>query len=158
MTEPAAQKNNTSLWPRTDPDGVRRAAKKQSEAVGNLYAAYQGPLGIHLRGKFHAYPAILSHWEDLLSDFTQKKILADGWLAGLNADVFTAVLPALRRTFGEFEPPERRAIGQKAALLDGSGRGPVAVADADDDLDHERAALATGAVALILGWPALVTS
>jgi hypothetical protein len=84
--------------------------------------------------------------------------LADGWLAGLSADAFTAVLPALRRTFGEFAPPERRAIGQKAALLDGSGRGPVAVADADDDLDHERAALATGAVALILGWPALVTS
>src|SRR5438876_1951798 len=86
MTEPAAQKNNTSLWPRTDPDGVRRAAKKQSEAVGNLYAAYQGPLGIHLRGKFHAYPAILSHWEDLLSDFTQKKILADGWLARWDAE------------------------------------------------------------------------
>ncbi|HEY1002913.1 MAG TPA: DUF5682 family protein, partial [Streptosporangiaceae bacterium] len=50
--------------------------------------------------------------------------LADGWLAGLSADAFTAVLPALRRTFGEFAPPERRAIGQKTALLDGSGRGP----------------------------------
>ena len=78
--------------------------------------------------------------------------LADGWLAGLSADAFTAVLPALRRTFGEFAPPERRAIGQKAALLDGSGRGPVVVADAGDDLDSERAALAAGAVALILGW------
>jgi Family of unknown function (DUF5682) len=79
--------------------------------------------------------------------------LADGWLAGLSADAFTAVLPALRRTFGEFAPPERRAIGQKAALLDGSGRGPVAIADRDDDLDQERAALAAGAAALILGWP-----
>jgi hypothetical protein len=78
--------------------------------------------------------------------------LADGWLAGLTADAFTAVLPALRRTFGEFAPPERRAIGQKAALLDGSGRGPVVVADAGDDLDQERAALAAGAAALILGW------
>jgi hypothetical protein len=78
--------------------------------------------------------------------------LADGWLAGLTADAFTAVLPALRRTFGEFAPPERRAIGQKAALLDGSGRGPVVVADAGDDLDSERAALAAGAAALILGW------
>ena len=79
--------------------------------------------------------------------------LADGWLAGLSADAFTAVLPALRRTFGEFAPPERRAIGQKAALLDGSGRGPVVVADASEDLDSERAALAARAVALILGWP-----
>jgi hypothetical protein len=77
--------------------------------------------------------------------------LADGWLAGLSADAFTVVLPALRRTFGEFAPPERRAIGQKAALLDGSGRGPVVVADDGDDLDQERAALAAGAAALILG-------
>jgi len=77
--------------------------------------------------------------------------LADGWLAGLTADAFTAVLPALRRTFGEFAPPERRAIGQQAALLDGSGRGPVVVADAGDELDQERAALAVGAAALILG-------
>jgi hypothetical protein len=77
--------------------------------------------------------------------------LADGWLAGLSADAFTAVLPALRRTFGEFAPPERRAIGQQAARLDGSGRGPVVVADHGDDLDPERAALATGAAALILG-------
>ena len=84
--------------------------------------------------------------------------LADGWLAGLSADAFTAVLPALRRTFGEFAPPERRAIGQKTALLDGSGRGPVVVADAGEDLDSGRAALAAGAAALILGWPPLVTS
>jgi hypothetical protein len=84
--------------------------------------------------------------------------LADGWLAGLSADAFTAVLPALRRTFGEFAPPERRAIGQKAALLDGSGRGPVVVADADEDLDSERAMLAARGAALILGWPPLVTS
>jgi hypothetical protein len=76
--------------------------------------------------------------------------LADGWLAGLTADAFSAVLPALRRTFGGFAPPERRAIGQKAALLDGSGRGTVVVADRDDDLDSERAALAVGAAALIL--------
>jgi hypothetical protein len=77
--------------------------------------------------------------------------LADGWLAGLSADAFAAVLPALRRTFGGFAPPERRAIGQQAARLDGSGRGPAVVASAADDLDQERAALAAGAVAFILG-------
>jgi hypothetical protein len=79
--------------------------------------------------------------------------LADGWLAGLTADAFTAVLPALRRTFGAFAPPERRAIGQKAARLDGSGRRPAAKAAPGDGLDPGRAALATRAVALILGWP-----
>ncbi len=84
--------------------------------------------------------------------------LADGWLAGLSADAFAAVLPALRRTFGEFAPPERRAIGQQAARLDGSGRRPAVVASAADGLDEERAALAAGAVALILGWPQAVAS
>ena len=83
--------------------------------------------------------------------------LVDGWLAGLSADAFAAVLPALRRTFGGFAPPERRAIGQQAARLMkgdgevGGGRGPAVVASAADDLDEERAALATGAVAFILG-------
>ena len=79
--------------------------------------------------------------------------LVDGWLAGLSADAFAAVLPALRRTFGGFGPPERRAIGQQAARLDGTGRGTAVVASAGDDLDQERAALATRAAALILGWP-----
>jgi hypothetical protein len=86
---------------------------------------------------------LLGHDDRLLA-------LVDGWLAGLTADAFSAVLPALRRTFGGFAPPERQAIGQKAARLDGSGRGPVAVADRGDDLDQERAALAVGAAALIL--------
>ena len=91
--------------------------------------------------------------------------LADGWLAGLSADAFAAVLPALRRTFGEFAPPERRAIGQQATRLMkrdeevGGGRRRSAVAaSAADGLDEERAALAAGAVALILGWPRAVAS
>jgi hypothetical protein len=77
--------------------------------------------------------------------------LADGWLAGLSADAFAAVLPALRRTFGEFAPPERRAIGDKAARLDGSGQSRIMAASADDDLDEDRAAIAVRAVAAILG-------
>ncbi|MGH3201478.1 MAG: DUF5682 family protein [Streptosporangiaceae bacterium] len=77
--------------------------------------------------------------------------LADGWLAGLSADAFAAVLPALRRTFGEFAPPERRAIGDKATRLDGSGRPLALAVSADDDLDRDRAAIAVRAVAAILG-------
>jgi hypothetical protein len=76
--------------------------------------------------------------------------LADGWLAGLGADAFAGVLPALRRTFGGFAPPERRAIGEKAARLDGTGRRPAPAA-ADDDLDTGRAVIAVRAVAAILG-------
>jgi hypothetical protein len=84
--------------------------------------------------------------------------LADGWLAGLSEDAFAAVLPALRRTFGEFAPPERQAIGAKAARLDGSGRAPAALAEAGaqagEDLDEDRAAIAVRAVAAILRLPA----
>ena len=76
--------------------------------------------------------------------------LADGWLAGLSASAFAAVLPALRRTFGEFAPPERRAIGDKAMRLDGSGRPPALAAPAADDLDEDRAAIAVRTVAAIL--------
>jgi Family of unknown function (DUF5682) len=80
--------------------------------------------------------------------------LADGWLAALSADDFRAVLPALRRTFGAFAPPERRAIGERAARLDGSGRVPAPAAVAAD-LDEERAMLVIGSVARILGVPVL---
>jgi Family of unknown function (DUF5682) len=75
--------------------------------------------------------------------------LTDGWLAGLDAGTFQAVLPALRRTFGAFAPPERRAIGEQAARLDRDGGGEAAAAG--DDFDRERAAAAVRTVAGILG-------
>ena len=68
------------------------------------------------------------------------------------------MLPALRRTFGGFAPPERRAIGEKAARLDGSGRPAVRAASPDDDLDAERAAIGVRAVAAILGLPAATSA
>jgi hypothetical protein len=77
--------------------------------------------------------------------------LADAWLAGLSADAFAAVLPALRRTFGQFAPPERRAIGDKAARLDGRNGPPVIPVAPDDDLDQDRAAIAVRTVAALLG-------
>ncbi len=86
---------------------------------------------------------LLVHDERLLG-------LADSWLAGLSDDTFQTVLPALRRTFGSFLPPERRAIGERAARLDGSGRPAPASGD-EDDIDAERAAIGTQAVKLILG-------
>ena len=89
---------------------------------------------------------LLVHDDKLLS-------LADGWLAGLTEDAFAAVLPALRRTFGGFAPPERQVIGEKAGRLDGSGLAPAVVTDADDELDEDRAAVAVRAVAAILGLP-----
>jgi hypothetical protein len=86
---------------------------------------------------------LLVHDEKLLA-------LTDTWLAGLADETFETVLPALRRTFGAFLPPERRAIGERAARLDGTGR-PARSSSAGEDLDAERAAIATRTVALILG-------
>jgi hypothetical protein len=76
--------------------------------------------------------------------------LTDTWLAGLDADTFQAVLPALRRTFGTFAPPERRAIGERAITLT---RAPARTAapQAQDDYDTDRAAPAVRTVAEILG-------
>ena len=80
--------------------------------------------------------------------------LTDSWLAGLDADTFQAVLPALRRTFGTFAPPERRAIGERAVRLT-SGPAPDTSSEPADDYDTERAAAAVRTVAEILGLPIL---
>ncbi|MEV4757360.1 DUF5682 family protein [Micromonospora sp. NPDC049559] len=63
--------------------------------------------------------------------------LVDEWLTGVDGDTFTEVLPLLRRAFGTFAAPERRAIGER--VRQGTpGAGPGATAGAP--LDHERAA------------------
>ena len=41
----------------------------------------------------------------------------DEWLVELPADLFTELLPLIRRAFSEFQPPERRAMGEKAKHL-----------------------------------------
>jgi len=128
----------------TDEAGVRMSRALSAAAPAPAAAGWA-------EGFLAGSGLLLVHDDKLLA-------LADGWLAGLSADAFAAVLPALRRTFGGFAPPERRAIGQQAARLDGSGRQPAVVASATDDLDSERAALAAGAVALILGLTQRVTS
>ena len=72
--------------------------------------------------------------------------ILDGWLATLGGDAFADVLPLLRRTFGEFEMAERRAIGERirTGQAPGSRRGSF-------ELDPERAAAALATVAELLG-------
>lgn len=50
---------------------------------------------------------LLVHDERLLA-------LVDSWLGGVPAEAFTDVLPLVRRTFAEFEPGVRRAVGELA--------------------------------------------
>jgi hypothetical protein len=61
---------------------------------------------------------VLVHDEPLLR-------LVDGWLAGIGDDTFPEVLPLLRRTFGAFPAPQRRAIGERVRQLGRGGPLPV---------------------------------
>ncbi|MEV1171569.1 DUF5682 family protein [Nonomuraea sp. NPDC049784] len=71
--------------------------------------------------------------------------LVDGWLTGLSGDQFTDVLPLLRRTFGGFAAPERRAIGERVRSAGGGERA------GEQDVDERRAAAAVATVLAILG-------
>jgi hypothetical protein len=61
--------------------------------------------------------------------------LVDNWVASLQADVFTQVLPLLRRTFANFSQPERRKLGEKVKSDSTGIISPVAVTG----IDAERA-------------------
>ncbi|MFB4264840.1 DUF5682 family protein [Nonomuraea sp. GTA35] len=71
--------------------------------------------------------------------------LVDGWLTGLSGEQFTDVLPLLRRTFGAFAAPERRAIGERVRSA-GRDEG-----EGEQDVDERRAAAAVATVLSIIG-------
>lgn len=83
---------------------------------------------------------LLVHDEALLE-------LLDEWITDIPAESFGDVLPLLRRTFGEFAPPERRAIGERVA-----GRGPGG-GEEQAELDHERAGRVLPTLSVLLGRP-----
>lgn len=83
--------------------------------------------------------AVMVHDEELLA-------VLDGWVASLATESFDAVVPLLRRTFGAFEPAERR---QLMSLL--VGRGRLHAGGFGDDVDARRAALAVVTVRRLLG-------
>jgi hypothetical protein len=94
----------------------------------------------YVEGFFDGGALLLVHDEGLLR-------VIDAWLTAIPADVFTEVLPLLRRTFGAFSGPEKRAIGQRAAGLTGTARAlPVA-----DELDEDRAGRVLPVLATLLG-------
>ncbi|MFI6868708.1 DUF5682 family protein [Nocardia sp. NPDC050406] len=72
--------------------------------------------------------------------------LIDSWLCGLEEADFVAVLPLLRRTFGDFDTGVRQSIGH--AVRHGAPRAGISSATA---YDTERGTLALRAAAEILG-------
>jgi hypothetical protein len=85
----------------------------------------------------------------LLHD-SQLLAVVDTWIASLRPDTFEAVVALLRRTFGAFEPAERRQLG--ALLATGS---VDRVAPMGDDVDEARALAGLATVRAMLGLPAV---
>jgi Family of unknown function (DUF5682) len=79
-----------------------------------------------------------------------RQLLAtiDSWIAGLSAEAFVAAVPLLRRTFGAFEPGERRQLGQLVA-----DRSPPSPPGFGDELDDARVRAAMVTVRQMLGAP-----
>jgi Family of unknown function (DUF5682) len=73
--------------------------------------------------------------------------LIDQWLSAIAPDIFTEVLPLLRRGFGAFPAPERRAIGERARHL---GNPDVETATGTG-IDPQRAARVLPTLALLQG-------
>ncbi len=77
--------------------------------------------------------------------------LLDRWLAAIPADSFVATLPLLRRTFGAFAAPERRAIGEQVkrggvgGVVDTGGRPD------EESYDPDRGAVPLDTVVRLLG-------
>ncbi len=91
---------------------------------------------------------LLVHDERLLA-------LVDGWLTTVPADVFTDVLPLLRRTFSAYEPGVRRTLGELVRRGPGKrGREPAAHAGTPGfatGLDERRADAVLPVIRLLLG-------
>lgn len=79
---------------------------------------------------------------------TDLRSLVDRWLSSLTPDAFIETVPLLRRTFGAFEPAERRQLGH---LVAGTAPGHPAAFGAG--VDHDRAAAVLRTVRQVLGLP-----
>ena len=84
---------------------------------------------------------VLLHDRELLA-------IVDRWLSSLTPDAFEAVVALLRRTFGGFEPAERRQI--MSLLTGGAAEGRTGFGSGIDD---RRAALALATVRHAFGLP-----
>jgi hypothetical protein len=84
---------------------------------------------------------VLVHDTDLLA-------VIDRWLSSLAPQAFDETVPLLRRTFGAFEPAERRQIGRLVA-----GAEREVIAGFGPDLDPARVEAALVTVRHLIGLP-----
>jgi hypothetical protein len=125
-------------------DGGQWGAEEVSQRVGRALtpgtAAAEGARFVE--GFLAGSGTVLVHDADLLA-------IVDAWISTMTADVFVDAVALLRRTFGAFEPAERR---QLATLVATAQHELPAVLGADVDARRVAAGLAT--VRLMLGLAA----
>ena len=116
-----------------------RVERRLSRALS--YGTPPGEGAAFVEGFLAGSGTVLVHDAELLG-------VIDGWVSSLAPDAYATAAPLLRRTFGGFEPAERRQLGR--LLADGSVTPDPLV---DDDLDPRRAAAAMATVRALLGVP-----
>ncbi len=121
-------------------DEVQRLAGLALSLVAPVESAAAWLQGV-LRGSGQALLHMDSLWRAL-----------DGWIAALGPEAFVEILPLVRRAFSDFQSPERRMMGEKAAKMHQAPTTRAADPDARP-LDHERAAQVLPVLRQILGLP-----
>jgi hypothetical protein len=123
-----------------DEDGLRRlAGLALSPAVPAPEAA------AWVEGALRGSGLVLLHQDGLWRAL-------DLWITSLDPETFAAMLPLVRRAFSGFEPPERRAMGEKIKNLKNE-REDVGTPESNG-VDHRRATRVLPVLAQILGGAA----
>jgi hypothetical protein len=100
-------------------------------------ASGAAPAAAWLEGFLEESGTVLIHGQGLLG-------IVDDWLCGLHEDLFTELLPLVRRTFATLAPAERRAVGEALARPGGAAAGGAG-------FDPRRAAGVLPILRLLLG-------
>lgn len=86
----------------------------------------------------------------LVHDPTLLRVV-DEWVAGLDREDFTEVVPLLRRTFGAMPSGERRAIGERVRQVDSAVGRAGTIGGHVEEYDVARAAAALATTMRLLG-------
>jgi len=124
----------------TDDELHRRTRLALSPVVPAIDAAYW------IEGLLRGSPTVLLHQDAVW-------IALDRWLRELDADMFTELLPLLRRAFKDMPRPPRRSIGEKVKRLSqhAGADHTLAPATLENSLNRERAELVLPIIAHLLG-------
>ena len=125
-------------------DAGALTAEEAAHLLGRALSAGEQPAraGGWVEGFLSGSGVVLVHDDQLWG-------ILDRWVSLLPEERFTEVLPLLRRTFGTFGAPERRALGERAGQR--GGRSPVARPQGDTTVDERRADLVVPTLRRLLG-------